>query len=61
MNRAKLAKYLTEHGCRIYGGGSHDTVEKDGKLSTLPRHRDVSRGVVDSICKKFDIPKPRWK
>lgn len=59
MNRTKLVKYLAEYGCRIHGGGSHDTVEKDGRTSTLPRHRDISPGVVDSICKKFDIPKPR--
>lgn len=64
MNRRKLTQHLSEHGCRLHRrGGEHDiwSNEDAALFMPIPRHTDVSQGVVERICRHFGIPKPRFK
>ncbi len=61
MNRRKLERHLSDHGCRfIAHGGRHDIWENTTTTARtpIPRHRSVKPGTVRSICKKLGVPMP---
>jgi predicted RNA binding protein YcfA (HicA-like mRNA interferase family) len=64
MNTGKLKRHLATHGCLFSRhGGSHDVWRNsDGSLRTaVPRHREISPGLVRSICRDLGIPPPPEK
>lgn len=49
---AKMTSLLKKLGFEIKNCGKHDKAycSKTGKWTTLPRHKTLSNGVVESIC-----------
>ena len=61
MKREALIKHLRLHGCEFFReGGSHTVYvnRKEGKASTLPRHREIDEDLCRKICRDLNIPKP---
>ena len=61
MKRTDLIRHLENHGCIfIREGGSH-TIYKNpsnGKMATIPRHREVKEFLARKICDDLGIPRP---
>jgi len=61
MKLADLVRHLKEHGCAfLREGGSHTVyVNRDkGKVSAVPRHREIKEFTARKICKDLEIPPP---
>ena len=61
MKHIDLLRHLEAHGCRLLReGGSHSVyVNTDaGKVSTVPRHREVKEFLARKICRDLDVPVP---
>lgn len=61
MKRIDLLRHLEAHGCRLLReGGSHSVyVNPDaGRVSTVPRHREVKDFLARKICRDLDVPAP---
>jgi hypothetical protein len=61
MNRRKLEAHLRGHGCTLHHHGSKHDVwgnPANGKVAPVPRHKQVKKGTVRSICRILDIPVP---
>lgn len=61
MNRRAFEKHLRDHGCQFHHhGGNHDIWVNPTNMvrAPVPRHRTLKRGIVRTICRKFDIPLP---
>lgn len=61
MKRQKLLKHLRQHDCHVVGeGAKHTRVlnRANGRRSVVPRHREISPGLVREICKQLDVPTP---
>ena len=59
--RKKLLKALRKLGLALTEGGNHSRAEcvNNGRKTTIPRHGNIKREIVDSICnflieKEFD-------
>ena len=61
MKRADLIRHLEKRGCIfIREGGSH-TIYKNllnGKMTSVPRHREVKEFLVKKICDDLGIQRP---
>ncbi|MEX2375867.1 MAG: type II toxin-antitoxin system HicA family toxin [Dehalococcoidia bacterium] len=61
MKRRDLLRHLESNGCEfLRDGGSHTVYvnRKAGKVSTIPRHREVNEMLVRKICADLEIPRP---
>ena len=61
MNKRKLETHLRTHGCELHhNGAKHDMWHKPatGAQATVPRHKEIPKGTVRSICKQLDVPLP---
>jgi len=61
VKRRDLVRYLTSHGCELLReGGNHSVFvnRAAGKVSTVPRHREVNDHLVRRICRDLEIPHP---
>lgn len=61
MKLRDLLKHLEEHGAEfLREGGSHTIYvnRSKGKVSAVPRHREVKDFTARKICKDLDIPLP---
>jgi len=49
----KIISALKNFGLSVYEGTKHSRAEciKNGRKTTIPRHSDISREVVNEICK----------
>ncbi|MBA4319430.1 MAG: addiction module toxin, HicA family [Flavobacterium sp.] len=49
----KIINALKSFGLSVYEGTKHSRAKciKNGKKTTIPRHNDISREVVNEICK----------
>ncbi len=59
MKLADLERHLRKHSCALYReGGSHSVWinPKNGKITGVPRHREIKEGTVRAICKQLEIP-----
>jgi mRNA interferase HicA len=58
MKRTDLLRHLEKHGCIfIREGGSH-TIYKNpitGKMTSIPRHREVKEFLAKKICDDLNI------
>jgi len=61
MKRRDLLAHLQRHGCRfLREGGSHSIWQNpaNGKVSAIPRHREILETTVRRICGQLEIPPP---
>lgn len=61
MKRRDLISYLELHGCRLLReGGSHSVYVNRiaGKVSTIPRHRELDDFLARKICRDLEVPQP---
>lgn len=61
MNRRALERHLRRHGCEFaHHGAKHDFWVNLSNLAIapVPRHKNVKRGTVRSICRVLRIPLP---
>lgn len=61
MKRIDLIRHIERHGGQLLReGGSHSVyVNRDtGKVSTIPRHREINDFLALKICKDLEVPKP---
>ena len=59
MKRRDLIRHLEANACRLLReGGSHSIWEntKNGKLTAIPRHKEVLGFTAANICKQLEIP-----
>jgi mRNA interferase HicA len=62
VKRRDLLRYLERHGCELLREGANHTVHVNrlsGKVSTVPRHREISEFLARRICRDLDVPEPR--
>ena len=56
MKAAELRKILTKSGAKLLRhGGQHDVWARFGKVTTVPRHREIAEGTAKSILKQLGI------
>jgi mRNA interferase HicA len=61
MKRIDLIRYLVQHGCELLReGGSHSVFvnREAGKVTTIPRHREINDFLAKRICKDLGVPVP---
>ncbi len=61
MKRIDLIRHLERHGVQfLREGGAHSVFVNRvaGKVSTVPRHREINDFLARKICKDLDIPPP---
>jgi len=59
-----LIKHLETHSCLFLRQGGNHTVYKNldnGKMTTVPRHREVKENLVKKICDDLGIEQPSKK
>ncbi len=60
MKQANLIGYLEQRGCVFIREGSH-TIYKNpvnGKMTSIPRHREVKEFLAKKICDDLDVQRP---
>jgi len=58
MKRNELIRHLLESGCVLEKEGKKHTMfydPKSGKLSTIPRHKEINTFTAKEICKDLEI------
>jgi hypothetical protein len=61
MNRRALERHLRDHGCQFnHHGKKHDfwVNPRNLAIAPVPRHKQIKRGTVRSICRILGIPLP---
>jgi predicted RNA binding protein YcfA (HicA-like mRNA interferase family) len=61
MKLRDLLKHLEDHGAEFMREGGAHTIyvnRSKGKVSAVPRHREVKEFTARKICKDLDIPLP---
>jgi predicted RNA binding protein YcfA (HicA-like mRNA interferase family) len=61
MKRIDLIRHLEKHGVQWLREGANHSVyvnRKSGKVSTVPRHREINEFLAHKICRDLEIPKP---
>jgi mRNA interferase HicA len=61
MKRVDLEKHLRSHDCELHHHGSrHDSWvnNETSAQAPVPRHREIKKGIVRSICRMLGIDLP---
>lgn len=61
MKRVDLIRHIERLGAEFLREGGAHTVyvnRKAGKVSTIPRHREINDFLARKICKDLDLPPP---
>jgi predicted RNA binding protein YcfA (HicA-like mRNA interferase family) len=61
MKRRDFVSHLAEHDCHLLREGSRHSVflnQKNGKVTTVPRHSEIKNSLARKICKDLDVPPP---
>lgn len=59
MKLRDLERHLRAHGAAVARDrGNHTVWTRDAKTAPVPRHREISAGLVRAICKQLDVPAP---
>ena len=62
MKRRDLLAHLEKNGCEFLREGANHTVyvnRPEGKVTTVPRHREINDNLARKICKDLGITFPR--
>ena len=61
MKRLDLVRHLEKNGCELLREGANHSVFVNrplGKVTTVPRHREINEFLARRICKDLDIAFP---
>jgi hypothetical protein len=61
MKRLDLVRHPERHGARLLREGAAHSVyvnQMTGKVSTVPRHREINDFLARKICRDLDVPPP---
>jgi predicted RNA binding protein YcfA (HicA-like mRNA interferase family) len=61
MKRRDLIRHLEAHGCVLLREGGRHSVyvnRPSGKVSTIPRHREINDFLARKICRDLEVPEP---
>jgi mRNA interferase HicA len=61
MKRIDLIRHMERHGAQLLREGGNHTVyvnRKSGKVSAVPRHREINEFLAQKICRDLGIAKP---
>ncbi|MGI8787939.1 MAG: type II toxin-antitoxin system HicA family toxin [Pyrinomonadaceae bacterium] len=61
MKRTDLIRHLEKHGCIFIREGGNHTIYKNplnGKLTSIPRHREVKNFLTKKICDDLGVQHP---
>jgi predicted RNA binding protein YcfA (HicA-like mRNA interferase family) len=61
MKRRDLIRHLETHGCVLLREGGRHSVYVNrhrGKVSTVPRHREINDFLGRKICRDLEVPEP---
>jgi hypothetical protein len=61
VKRRDLLRHLESQGCELLREDANHTVHvnrRRGKLSTVPRHREINELLARRICRDLDVPEP---
>lgn len=61
MKLRKLLKHMENNGCYLLRQGGNHTIYYNptkGKISSVPRHREVKNFVAKKICNDLEIEEP---
>jgi predicted RNA binding protein YcfA (HicA-like mRNA interferase family) len=61
MKRIDLIRHMERHGAQLLReGGNHSVYvnRKSGKVSAVPRHREINEFLAQKICRDLGISKP---
>jgi len=61
MKREKVLSHLSDNNCDFLREGGKHTMyinKINGKQAPIPRHSDIKRRTVESICSQLGIDKP---
>ena len=59
MKRRDLVRHLESHGCEFLREGANHSVyvnRSAGKVSTIPRHREINDFLARKICRNLAVP-----
>jgi predicted RNA binding protein YcfA (HicA-like mRNA interferase family) len=59
VKRRDLIRHLEKQGCEFFREGGKHTVYANtaaGKVTTIPRHREINLHLAKRICRALDIP-----
>jgi hypothetical protein len=59
LKHQDLLRHLKAHGCELLREGRRHSVfvnRASGKVSTVPRHREINDFLARKICQDLDIP-----
>ncbi len=59
MKLRKLIRHLEKHGCYLLREGGNHTIyynPQNGKISAVPRHKEVKTFTARKICKDLEVP-----
>jgi len=61
MKLRKLLKHMEANGCYLLRQGGNHTIyhnPANGKISSVPRHREIKNFVAKKICRDLEIDEP---
>ncbi len=61
MKRIDPIRHMERDGAQLLReGGNHSVYvnRKSGKVSAVPRHREINEFLAQKICRDLEIPKP---
>jgi predicted RNA binding protein YcfA (HicA-like mRNA interferase family) len=61
LKRRDLVQHLEAHGCVLLREGANHSVyvnRRVGKVSTVPRHREIHDFLARKICRDLEVPEP---
>ncbi|MFU8891953.1 MAG: type II toxin-antitoxin system HicA family toxin [Anaerosomatales bacterium] len=61
MKRVDLLRHLQAHGCELLREGGRHSVyvnRSAGKVTSIPRHREINELIALKICRDLEIPNP---
>jgi hypothetical protein len=62
VKRRDLLRHLERHRCELLREGANHAVyvnSRGGKVTTVPRHREINEFLARRICRDLDVPEPR--
>jgi predicted RNA binding protein YcfA (HicA-like mRNA interferase family) len=61
VKRRELLRHLERHGCELLREGANHTVyvnRRGGKVSTVPRHREINQFLARRCCRDLVVAGP---
>lgn len=62
MKRIDFVRYLFKHGCTLAREGAKHSVffnAETGRISTVPRHKEVNLFLAKKICRDLGVAEPK--